>query len=323
MVDGFFPHVERDAQPERAARRAGRVRSAVRGRSGDHAPRRGVPEASSVQPWPRRWASTPEQARALSRSARCRTRCSSTAACSAARSCRRACSTCSRSFRGAPLRALDNPEPELAVARGAVAYGLARRGVGLKIGGGSARSYYLLVEGRERERTAVCVLPRGAEEGEELRAAEPQLRAARRRAGALSLADQHAASTRIAPGELVTPDEQLPSAAGHRGRDRGASRATRPKSCACELDAQLTEVGTLEMSLLSRRRPAAPLSSSSFSCAADSATWPSSAPARVTQLHPRFAEAAALIQRVLRQGAKRARGPQDQHAAQRSREAAR
>ena len=30
-------------------------------------------------------------------------------------------------WRGEPLLQLDNPEPELAVARGAVAYGLARR----------------------------------------------------------------------------------------------------------------------------------------------------------------------------------------------------
>ena len=65
-------------------------------------------------------------------------------------------------------RELDNHEPELAVARGAVAYGLARRGVGLRIGGGSPRSYYLLVDSDAGARTGVCILPRGAEEGEEL-----------------------------------------------------------------------------------------------------------------------------------------------------------
>jgi hypothetical protein len=47
-------------------------------------------------------------------------------------------------WRGEPLRRLDNPEPDLAVARGAVAYGLARRGRGLRIGGGSARGYFLV-----------------------------------------------------------------------------------------------------------------------------------------------------------------------------------
>ncbi len=56
---------------------------------------------------------------------------------------------------------LPDADPDLAVARGAVAYALARRGQGVRIGGGSARSYFVSVgEGR-----AVCVVPRGAEEG--------------------------------------------------------------------------------------------------------------------------------------------------------------
>src|SRR5690606_20081472 len=70
-------------------------------------------------------------------------------------------------WRGAPLMRLENPAPELAVARGAVAYGLARRGVGVRIGGGSARSFYLAL-GDEKPRRGVCLLPRGAEEGEEV-----------------------------------------------------------------------------------------------------------------------------------------------------------
>ena len=67
------------------------------------------------------------------------------------------------------LSRLDNPEPELAVARGAVAYGLARRGRGLKIGGGSARGYFLVVEGDRNQKQGICLLPRGTEEGREIR----------------------------------------------------------------------------------------------------------------------------------------------------------
>ncbi len=56
---------------------------------------------------------------------------------------------------------LPDADPDLAVARGAVAYALARRGHGVRIGGGSARGYFVAVgQGR-----AVCVVPRGAEEG--------------------------------------------------------------------------------------------------------------------------------------------------------------
>ena len=61
------------------------------------------------------------------------------------------------------VRRLRNDAPDLAVARGAATYALVRRGLGLRIGGGSARTYYIGVG----EREAVCVVPRGAGEGSE------------------------------------------------------------------------------------------------------------------------------------------------------------
>ena len=72
-------------------------------------------------------------------------------------------------WRGAPLRVLHNDAPDLAVARGAVAWGLARtRGSGPAIGGGSARSYFLLLDEGGDARRGVCVLPRGTEAGREV-----------------------------------------------------------------------------------------------------------------------------------------------------------
>ena len=62
------------------------------------------------------------------------------------------------------LSRLRNDAPDLAVARGAAQFALVRRGLGLRIGGGSPRSYYVGVG----EDTAVCVVPRGAPEGVEL-----------------------------------------------------------------------------------------------------------------------------------------------------------
>ena len=67
-----------------------------------------------------------------------------------------------------PVTALENRHPDLAVAYGAVAYGLARRGAYIKIGGGSARSYFLLIDTKAGDKQGVCLLPRGSEEGEEL-----------------------------------------------------------------------------------------------------------------------------------------------------------
>ncbi|MDZ5461363.1 Hsp70 family protein [Azohydromonas lata] len=64
-------------------------------------------------------------------------------------------------WRGEPVKLLANADPDLAVARGAVAHGLARRGAAPKLGGGSARDYWLRLD----EHQAVCVLPRGTEPG--------------------------------------------------------------------------------------------------------------------------------------------------------------
>jgi hypothetical protein len=60
---------------------------------------------------------------------------------------------------------------DLAVARGAAAYGLVRHGFGRKISGGSAHAFYLGIAGSKQnegteKQLAVCLIPRGFEEGE-------------------------------------------------------------------------------------------------------------------------------------------------------------
>lgn len=68
---------------------------------------------------------------------------------------------------------LRNDRPDQAVAYGAVAYGLALRGRDItRIGGGSARSYFLVVETGTGARQGVCILPRGTAEGEEIKVPE-------------------------------------------------------------------------------------------------------------------------------------------------------
>ena len=74
---------------------------------------------------------------------------------------------------GAPAAtALPGSDLDLAVARGAAYYGLVKRGRGLRIRGGTARSYYVGIEspmpaipGMEPPITALCVAPFGMEEG--------------------------------------------------------------------------------------------------------------------------------------------------------------
>ncbi len=71
-----------------------------------------------------------------------------------------------------PAKTLAHSDLDLAVARGAVTQGLAKRGKGIRIRGGSARSYYLGVEvpapavpGALPPIKALCVVPHGMEEG--------------------------------------------------------------------------------------------------------------------------------------------------------------
>lgn len=73
-----------------------------------------------------------------------------------------------------PARVLEGANLDLAVARGAAYYGYVRRGQGVRIRGGTARSYYVAVEssmpavpGVEPPIQALCLAPFGMEEGTE------------------------------------------------------------------------------------------------------------------------------------------------------------
>ena len=62
---------------------------------------------------------------------------------------------------GAAPAMLPLEDPDRAVARGAVRYGFARQGLGVRIESGTSRGYYVAVGDKD----AVCILPRGAKEG--------------------------------------------------------------------------------------------------------------------------------------------------------------
>jgi molecular chaperone DnaK (HSP70) len=67
---------------------------------------------------------------------------------------------------------LENPVPDLAVALGAAYYGLVKIGKGVRVGSGSARSYYLgfgRKSGDEQiEKSAICIVERGLDEGAQI-----------------------------------------------------------------------------------------------------------------------------------------------------------
>ncbi|PJJ18566.1 Hsp70 protein [Janthinobacterium sp. 67] len=150
-------------------------------------------------------------------------------------------------WRGQPLTILHNDNPDVAVARGAVAYALARRGQAPRIGGGSPRSYFLVLGEAGKDHRAVCILPRGSASGEEIRLTERlfALRLGRpvRFHLATSLAE---AGTPPRLGEIVDLDAgeylRLPPLASVLQAESGDKR-----EITVQLATVMTEVGTLEV----------------------------------------------------------------------------
>lgn len=68
-----------------------------------------------------------------------------------------------------PIRILHHSSLDLAVARGAAYYGLVRRGMGRRITGGAAHALFVGLDKSATEPAqALCVIPRGQEEGEKV-----------------------------------------------------------------------------------------------------------------------------------------------------------
>ncbi len=140
---------------------------------------------------------------------------------------------------GPKLRVLPQPDPDLGVARGAVAYGLSLRGALERIGGGSARGFYVGVDGG-----AVCVVPRGAKEGVVHRAASRTLALTLGRPVRFDLYASDDART-DAPGDVVPIDEErmmrLPPIAA------ALASGEKAREVQVVLEGELTAVGTLDL----------------------------------------------------------------------------
>ena len=156
-------------------------------------------------------------------------------------------------WRGAPLRVLHNENPDVAVARGGVAYALARQGLAPSIASGAARSYYLLLDdGRGDKLSTVCLLPRGTPAAHEVALAGRSfaLRVGRpvRFHLVSTVADAGAAPQ---AGDLVELDPadvvRLPAIATVLRAARGAGKGETPTEIPVQLVAMLSEVGSLDV----------------------------------------------------------------------------
>ncbi|HJU99344.1 MAG TPA: Hsp70 family protein [Burkholderiaceae bacterium] len=154
-------------------------------------------------------------------------------------------------WRGQPLRVLHNDNPDVAVARGGVAYALARLGAAPAITGGSPRSYFLVLDEEQRPGKpcrAICILPRGTAEGSEVLLSERTFALRLGRPVRFHLASSTAESG-AAPlaGEMVDLNQgdfvRLPAMATVL-RDSGSAAR---KEIPVQLATSLSEVGTLEV----------------------------------------------------------------------------
>ncbi|MCY1001987.1 hsp70 family protein [Myxococcus sp. MISCRS1] len=135
---------------------------------------------------------------------------------------------------------------ELAVARGAAYYGLVRRGHGLRIGGGAARAYYVGLQrpADSAEQPALCLIPRGFEEGQKVDLGERPFTLTLGRPVQFQL--YSTTSDRIdKPGDLVPLAEDLKPLPPIHTLLKGA--AGKVAEVPVHLQAALTEIGTLEL----------------------------------------------------------------------------
>jgi molecular chaperone DnaK (HSP70) len=139
---------------------------------------------------------------------------------------------------------LPHADPDLAVARGAVVYGLALHGRGLRIEGGAGRGYYVGLSARPGEaRSLVCVVPRGAREGVRHEATGRTFSLLLGRPVRFDLFASDEATD--APGAVIPLDPErfhpLPPIA------TAIEPGARPGEVAVQLEGELSAIGTLDL----------------------------------------------------------------------------
>ncbi len=160
------------------------------------------------------------------------------------------------SWSSQPIRVLDSRSLDLAISWGAAYYGLVTQGLGLRVGGGIARAYFIgvaLDKGQTGVPMGVCLLERGTEEGRDIEVSKT-FRARTNRPVRFSL---YSSTTRKGDkiGDLVSLDSEdfirLPPLQtvlryGKKGRH---------VQIPIRLGAKVTAIGTLELYCRSLETP--------------------------------------------------------------------
>ncbi len=139
---------------------------------------------------------------------------------------------------------LRNDRLDLAVSQGASYYGMVRRGQGVRIAAGLARTYYIGVAGTDTQ--ALCLMPASSEPGKDLEIREQQF--------SLRVSEPiefplYVSSTRLTDraGELVPIDPEQMKALPPLRTVLKTRKKNAAEQVAIFLNARLTEIGTLEL----------------------------------------------------------------------------
>ncbi|HSR97675.1 MAG TPA: Hsp70 family protein, partial [Kofleriaceae bacterium] len=215
---------------------------------------------------------------------------------------------------GAP-RELPAAMPELAVAQGAAYYGLVRRGLAVRIKGGTPRAFYIGVDTGGASRMAVCLAPSGLDDGARVQLAR-DFRLVTNRPVSFRL---YSSSSRAdAPGALVPIGDGRPETLDDGSdllelppivtvlRARGRGEVT------VRLEIHITELGALEIACVESPDPGSPGPPGAAGPAGPAETWKlafdmrsggsAQAEAAAAPAHARIDDAKALVQRAFRTG---------------------
>ena len=148
-------------------------------------------------------------------------------------------------------RVLANASLDLAVAYGAAYYGVVRRGGGIRIGGGTARSFYVGFESDRADRPWLCVVPRDAQEGDEIAIEHRDFDLLMGQPVVFPLASSSVRPD-DRPGDLVAADPDSIRSMPPLQSVMRVGRKARAERIPVRLAARITEVGTVELWCQSR-----------------------------------------------------------------------
>lgn len=148
-------------------------------------------------------------------------------------------------------RRLDHRRLDLAVARGASYFGLARRGLGVKVVSNLARSYYIGIGAEHAEQTqmAMCIAPAGMKSGQALMIDRHPLQARLKTPVEFPLFVS-SRRTMDSAGELIPLDETTFTPVPPVRTVLTAGKQATQTTIRVHLKTELTELGTLDLSIV-------------------------------------------------------------------------